>query len=79
MKRIFHFGGLISSRSLLGTQEALLGEGSYRGKEGIFLTPLKYLFWFKISTNDSGTQRKFLSNMMINQRDNLVMFFFKNY
>ena len=38
MKRIFHFGGLISSRSCSELQEALLGEGSYRGKEGIFLT-----------------------------------------
>ena len=55
---------------LLGTPEALLGDwGRARGGGGGGLEevradisyPLKYLLRFKISTNDSGMQRKFLS------------------
>ena len=35
--------------------------GYLEGVKADISYPLKYLFRFKISTNDSGTQRKFLS------------------
>ena len=61
MEGFFHFGGLISSRSCSELRKPCLGRGELEGVRADISYPLKYLFRFKISTNDSGTQRKFLS------------------
>ena len=50
------------------------GGGELEGVTADISYPLKYLFRFKISTNDSGTQRKFLSRCW-SMKENLIMFF----